>query len=101
MFDRVTIRASDRPASERFYRAVLSTLGIEPSHAGGELVEWDDFSIIAADADHAPTRHLHIAFVAPTRGHVDAFWKAGIAAGYEDDGAPGERPQYKPGYYGA
>src|SRR2546427_1212517 len=96
MFDHVTIRASDRPASERFYRTVLGTLGIEPSHAGTELIEWDDFSIIAADADHPPTRHLHIAFVAPTREHLDAFWQPGLDAGYDGDRAPGERPQNKP-----
>ena len=101
MFDHVTIRASDRPASERFYLTVLGTLGIEPSQAGTELIEWDDFSIMAAGADHPPTRHLHIAFVAPTPDHVDAFWKAGLDAGYDEDGAPGERPRYKPGYYGA
>jgi len=39
-------------------------------------VAWDDFAILAADAEHPPTRHLHIAFVAATREHVDAFWRA-------------------------
>jgi catechol 2,3-dioxygenase-like lactoylglutathione lyase family enzyme len=101
VFDHVTIRATDRSASERFYRTVLGTLGIEPSHVGLELIEWDDFSIIAAEGEHSPTRHLHIAFVAPSRAHVDRFWQAGVDAGYTDDGRPGERPQYKPDYYGA
>ena len=32
---------------------------------------------------------------------VDAFHAAAVAAGYRDNGAPGERPQYHPGYYGA
>ncbi len=31
---------------------------------------------------------------------VDAFYKAGLAAGGTDNGAPGERP-YHPGYYAA
>src|SRR5690242_20185584 len=101
MFDHVSIRASDRSASERFYRTTLATLGITPSHVGDDLIEWDDFSIACADAEHPPTRNLHIAFVAPDREHVHAFWKAGVEAGYGDDGAPGERPRYKPGYYGA
>ena len=101
MFDHVTIRGSDRPASERFYRAVLGTLAIEPSRADDELIEWDDFSIARADDEHPPTRHLHIAFVAPGREQVDAFWRTGVENGYDDDGGPGERPQYKPGYYGA
>ena len=43
-----------------------------------------------------PTRGLHIGFSAPTREHVDAFWQAGVDAGYRDDGAPGPRPEYGP-----
>ncbi len=101
MFDHVAIRVADRFACERFYRTVLGTLGIEPSYAGADMIEWDDFSIVAADADRPPTRHLHLAFVAPSREHVDAFWQAGVDAGYDDDGGPGERTQYKPDYYGA
>jgi catechol 2,3-dioxygenase-like lactoylglutathione lyase family enzyme len=101
MFDHVTIRAGDRTASERFYRTILSTLGIEPTHASAQLIEWDDFSLLAADASHPVTRHLHIGFVAPSRGHVEEFHRAGVAAGYPDDGPPGERPQYRPDYYGA
>jgi catechol 2,3-dioxygenase-like lactoylglutathione lyase family enzyme len=101
MFDRVTIRAADRVGSERFYRTVLSTLGIEPTHVGAETIEWDDFAIVAADADPPPTQHLHLAFVAPSPEHVDKFWHAGVDAGYEDDGEPGPRAQYTPDYYGA
>ena len=47
------------------------------------------------------TRRLHIGFAAPSREHVDAFWRAGTEAGYQDDGAPGPRPQYHADYYGA
>ncbi len=47
-----------------------------------------------------PTRHLHIGFGARSRADVDAFWQAGIDAGWQDDGAPGPRPQYRPDYYG-
>ena len=32
---------------------------------------------------------------------VDAFHKAGLGAGGRDNGAPGERAQYHPGYYAA
>jgi catechol 2,3-dioxygenase-like lactoylglutathione lyase family enzyme len=101
MVDHVTIRVSDRPAAERFYGTVLGSLGITPSHVGGDFVEWDDFSIAAVDAAHPPTRHLHVAFCAESRDDVDAFWRAGIDGGYADDGPPGERPQYGPDYYGA
>jgi catechol 2,3-dioxygenase-like lactoylglutathione lyase family enzyme len=101
MFDHVMVRVAELPASERFYRTTLEQLGIEPTHVGTDLVEWNDFSIVAADAKHPPTRHLHVAFIAPTREHVGAFWRAGLSAGGTDDGQPGERPQYTESYYGA
>jgi catechol 2,3-dioxygenase-like lactoylglutathione lyase family enzyme len=101
MLAHLTIRAEDRAASERFYRVVLGAIGIEPTHDMAELVAWDDFAIIEADAEHPPTRHLHVGFVAASRPQVDEFGRAGIDAGYEDVGPPGERPQYTPDYYGA
>ncbi len=101
MFAHVTIRAGDRAASMRFYLTGLGALGLEPSHRTADLIAWDDFAILGADQEHPPTRHLHVAFVASSHEHVDAFWRAGMEAGYEDAGAPGERPQYKPDYYGA
>jgi catechol 2,3-dioxygenase-like lactoylglutathione lyase family enzyme len=100
MFDHVGIAVSDLAASERFYRTVLGALGLEPSHADAELVEWEDWDIGPTDAEHALTRGLHVGFRAPTRAAVDAFWRAGIAAGFRDDGAPGPRPVYGPDYYG-
>ena len=101
MFDHVTIRASDRSTSERFYQTVLRPLGIEQTYDGDDYAEWDDFSLAAADDGHPPTRRLHIGFAAPTRKHVDEFWRAGTDAGYESDGEPGPRPQYSDDYYGA
>jgi catechol 2,3-dioxygenase-like lactoylglutathione lyase family enzyme len=100
MFDHVTIRASDGASSERFYEAVLRTLGIEQTHSGDGYAEWNDFSIAQADAAKPPTRRLHIGFVAPSREHVDEFWRTGTGAGYRDDGTPGPRPQYSDDYYG-
>jgi catechol 2,3-dioxygenase-like lactoylglutathione lyase family enzyme len=101
VFDHVGIRASDRSTSELFYQTVLRPLGIERTFGGAEYAEWDDFSLAQADDGSPPTRRLHIGFAAPTREHVDAFWRAGTAAGYESDGEPGLRPQYSDDYYGA
>jgi catechol 2,3-dioxygenase-like lactoylglutathione lyase family enzyme len=100
MFDHVGIAVSDLAASERFYRTVLSALGIEPSHADAGLVEWDDWAIGPTDPEHPVTRGLHVGFRAPDRAAVDASWQAGITAGHPDDGAPGPRPVYGPNYYG-
>ena len=101
MFDHVTLRASDREASERFYDIVLATLGVEKIHADEHFAEWNDFSLAHTAPGETPTRRLHIGFVAPSRAHVDEFWRAGTEAGYRDDGAPGPRPQYGDDYYGA
>jgi len=100
VFDHVGIAVSDLAASERFYRTVLSVLGVEPSHADAELVEWDDWAIGPTDREHPVTRGLHVGFRARDRAQVDAFWQAGIDAGYRDDGAPGPRTHYGPTYYG-
>jgi len=100
MFDHVGIRVSDLGASERFYRTVLSALGVEPSHADAELVEWEDWDISPTDRGHPVTRGLHVGFWAPDHAAVDAFWRAGIDAGHPDDGPPGPRTIYGPGYYG-
>jgi catechol 2,3-dioxygenase-like lactoylglutathione lyase family enzyme len=101
MFDHVTIRVSERDASERFYEIVLRTLGIEQTSAGQDFTEWDDFSLSQADDEDPVTRRLHVAFAAPSRAHVDEFWRVGTEAGYDEDGPPGPRPQYREDYYGA
>ena len=64
------------------------------------MVEWYDWAIDRADRERPVTRGLHVGFRAPSREAVDAFWQAGIDAGYRDDGAPGPRTDYGPDYYG-
>jgi catechol 2,3-dioxygenase-like lactoylglutathione lyase family enzyme len=96
MFDHVTIRVSDCEASRRFY---LTLLQREPE--GDEFLEWDEWGISQADAEHPVSRGLHVAFRAESRRDVDDFWRRGVDAGYRSDGEPGERPQYVEGYYGA
>jgi catechol 2,3-dioxygenase-like lactoylglutathione lyase family enzyme len=100
MFDHVGLAVSDLTASERFYRTVLSVLGMEPTFVGRDMVGWADWWIGAADHEHPLTRGLHVGFRASTHEAVDAFWQAGIDAGYRDDGPPGPRPVYGSDYYG-
>lgn len=98
MFDHVGIRASSLAASDRFYTTVLAAAGLAaPSR--GEYVEWDDFALAAATPDRPVTQNLHIAFAVASRARVDAFWQAGVDAGFTSDGAPGPRP-YTDTYYG-
>jgi catechol 2,3-dioxygenase-like lactoylglutathione lyase family enzyme len=101
MFDHVTIRASDRDASERFYETVLTVLGIEKDSSDEHFAEWGNFSLAPATREQPATQRLHIGFVARSHEQVDEFWQAGVAAGYREDGQPGPRPEYSPGYYGS
>ena len=101
MFDHVTIRASDRTASERFYDTVLIPLGIDPTFRTGRFSEWREFMLTGADEGNPVTQRLHIAFVAPSREQVDEFWSVGTEAGYANAGRPGPRRQYRSDYYGA
>lgn len=60
-------------------------------------------------AEHAEPHELsgcggaavHLAFASEDRATVDAFHRAAIAAGGQDNGAPGLRPEYHANYYGA
>jgi predicted lactoylglutathione lyase len=99
VFDHVTLRASNGPASIRFYDVVLETLGI-PMHEGDGYTAWGAYEFFVIE-DPASTRGLHIAFSAPTREHVHEFWATGTAAEHSSDGEPGPRPQYGEDYYGS
>jgi catechol 2,3-dioxygenase-like lactoylglutathione lyase family enzyme len=100
VFDHVTIRVSDRAASERFYDTVLGVIGIDRTHAGEHFTEWSDFSLAQSTEWNPVTRGLHVGFGASSRERVDEFWRVGTAAGYRDDGEPGPRPEYGDDYYG-
>ena len=52
-------------------------------------------------SEGTPGSGQHIAFAARSRAEVDGFYRAALAAGGVDNGAPGLRPQYHPDYYGA
>src|SRR5205823_2542495 len=88
-----TIRVSDRDASTRFYRLALG----DPPH-DEDFADWGEFSLLE---DTTVTQNLHVAFGAPSREAVDAWWRRLLDAGYENDGEPGPRPQYSESYYGA
>jgi catechol 2,3-dioxygenase-like lactoylglutathione lyase family enzyme len=100
VFDHVTIRVSDRAASERFYSTVLTVIGIDETYSGDQFTEWDDFSLTSATAWNPVTSGLHIGFGVSSPDRVDEFWRAGTDAGYRSDGEPGPRPQYGDDYYG-
>ena len=108
MIDHVSIAVRDLKAGERFYTALLATLGMT------KLREWPDAAIgygkkypefwINRRTDMAPIAAdsgVHICLRAPSSAMVDAFHAAALAAGGISDGAPGLRAHYHENYYAA
>ncbi|TGV51582.1 VOC family protein [bacterium M00.F.Ca.ET.141.01.1.1] len=103
LIDRLQLVVRDLPASRRFYEAVFQVLGVPIGGTGEDYFWADELFISSADSRAAQgklTGRHHLAFQARDHAMVDAFHKAGLAAGGTDNGAPGERP-YHPGYYAA
>lgn len=105
MLDHLSIQCADVASSAEFYDRVLATLG------GGRVMEFGD--IIGFGVPPMPTfwigpqtsgegfRESHIAFIAPDRSAVHAFYDAATAAGAESLHAPRLWPEYHPNYFGA
>ncbi|TPM38091.1 VOC family protein [Mesorhizobium sp. B2-3-4] len=103
LIDHLQLVVRDLPASRRFYEALFQVLGIPIGGTGADYFWADELFISSADSRAALgklTGRHHLALQARDHAMVDAFHKAGLAAGGTDNGAPGERP-YHPGYYAA
>ncbi|QOT76539.1 VOC family protein [Cupriavidus basilensis] len=110
MIDHTGVVVSDFAKSRAFYTAALAALGFiknmelpasvtgHTDVAGFGPPEKPEFWISNGTPNQPP---LHIAFRADSRAQVDAYYKAALAAGGRDNGAPGLRPHYHPNYYGA
>jgi catechol 2,3-dioxygenase-like lactoylglutathione lyase family enzyme len=109
MLDHVTLFVRDLAVSRAFYNRALAPIGYEALYSfdtttpGAKLLGYGAkpkaaFWIVERAVPPSP---LHIAFLAPSRAAVDAFYRAGLAAGGRDNGAPGLRPLYHENYYGA
>jgi catechol 2,3-dioxygenase-like lactoylglutathione lyase family enzyme len=110
MIDHIGFPVSDYGRAKAFYTQALAPLGYglivevmqddrpgEPA-AGFGANGKPDFWIGGEGALNKP---VHIAILAKDRVTVDAFYKAALAAGGRDNGAPGIRAHYHPNYYGA
>ncbi|NDC60118.1 MAG: VOC family protein, partial [Alphaproteobacteria bacterium] len=113
--DHVSIGVRDVARAKAFYDAVLAPLGMTPvmpvklpngelvsvgyGDAGGRPVFWIGLPLNRG----APSagNGVHLAFAAPSRAAVDAFYIAAVEHGGHDDGSPGLRTEYHPDYYGA
>jgi catechol 2,3-dioxygenase-like lactoylglutathione lyase family enzyme len=110
MIDHTGLSASDFDKSKAFYTKALSAIGYAllmefPASVTGNTdvagfgePPKPDFWIYKGVANNPP---VHVAFRVSSRAIVDAFYKAALAAGGRDNGAPGVRPHYHEHYYGA
>jgi catechol 2,3-dioxygenase-like lactoylglutathione lyase family enzyme len=116
MIDHFSLPVSDYARSRAFYDKALGTLGynllmemtdspdyVAAGYGPADLPEpafWIGAGRIPGPPPVTPEGQ-HIAFRAPDRAAVDAFYTAAVAAGGSDNGPPGLRPQYHPAYYAA
>jgi catechol 2,3-dioxygenase-like lactoylglutathione lyase family enzyme len=80
---------------------VLSELEIKQTSSTPSFSVWGNFALTETDEEHPIARRVHVAFIAPTQAHVDRFARAGIEAGFADNGPAGPRARYADDYYAA
>ena len=103
LIDHIQLVVRDIEASRKFYSALFEVLELPISGEGDDFFWVDELFVSTADSEAAAGRltgRHHLAFQARDRAMVEAWHKAGLKAGGEDNGGPGERP-YHPGYYAA
>ncbi len=103
LVDHIHLVVGDLERSKQFYTAVLAALGVPLGGEGPGFFWADELFVSTATSPAAAgelTGRVHLAFQAVDQAAVDAFHRAGVAAGGTDHGAPGLRP-YHPGYYAA
>ena len=110
MIDHIGISVRNHAQSKAFYLASLSPLGIGVMMAvskeeSGAPSDYTGFGSNGKPyfwiGEGTVVPGMHLAFVAQTRQQVDEFYRAAIAGGAKDNGAPGIRAHYHPNYYGA
>lgn len=107
MIDHLSIGVRDIAKAKVFYDAALKPLGYQCLSNGPDSLGYGAKSaalwILKAERPVKPDvkSGLHLCLTAPNRKSVDAFHKAAIDAGGKDNGAPGVRADYSPGYYAA
>ena len=96
------VAVSDYRKSKAFYEKALAPLGytnnMDHGSAGGfNDGKNTDFWIGQRD----DVAKMHVAFEAKSKKEVEAFYEAALAAGGTNNGGPGYREEYWPGYYAA
>ena len=105
MLDHLSIQCADVTASAAFYDAVLSTIGGSRIMDFGQVIGYGvppkpDFWLGPRQTGEG-FRESHIAFTAPSRDAVRAFFDAAVTGGAQVLHEPRVWPEYHPNYYGA
>lgn len=104
MIEHVGFEVSALERSTRFYDAVFYALGGRRMHESEQAVAYGvNGPLIWFTMRGRPPApgYGHLALQASGKAAVDAAYEAGLANGGEDDGPPGQRPQYGRRYYAA
>jgi catechol 2,3-dioxygenase-like lactoylglutathione lyase family enzyme len=107
MIDHLSLGVSDLARSGTFYDAVLAPLGYARLFTHERAIGYglpgardEAFAILKAGDQAKPQGPgWHLAFRAPSRQAVDSFHSTALQNGALDEGGPGLRPKYGPGYY--
>jgi catechol 2,3-dioxygenase-like lactoylglutathione lyase family enzyme len=104
VLDHLSIQCADVTVSAAFYDAVLATLGgsraMDLGNVIGYGVQGRPTFWLGPLSTGEPNREIHVAFQAPDRAAVRAFFQAAVATGAETLHEPRVFPEYHPGYYG-
>lgn len=115
MLDHVSFSVNDYKKSVKFYDETLKVLGIErlmtfetdEQNVAGYGIQGKPYFWIGSEVKPnysesiGKARGLHIAFKANDVASIDAWHAKCLELGGKDNGKPGPRPEYHPGYYGA
>jgi catechol 2,3-dioxygenase-like lactoylglutathione lyase family enzyme len=110
MLDHIGFAVENFDRSRRFYEAALEPLGlviimeVTAEESGGYVGAGFGSAgkpFFWIGSGEKPKGGTHVAFTAPDRAAVDAFYESAMTAGGMDNGKPGLRPHYHPNYYGA
>jgi catechol 2,3-dioxygenase-like lactoylglutathione lyase family enzyme len=104
MIAHATLAVSSYEQAKKFYQAALKPLGYDftedhPEWKAGGYKEGGNTSFWIGEKEQVVGGH--VAFEAKNKDQVDNFYKEALAAGGKDNGAPGYRKEYWPGYYAA
>ena len=91
----------DFKSAKHFYERALAPLGYTAKMEYGESAGFNDGKNTDFWIGQGPVQPTHVAFEAKSKDEVEAFYRAALSAGGRDNGEPGYRREYWPGYYAA